>query len=154
MSVKKIFLCLLIILLPLVFGDHSEKVLFAEEAAIDVTGEIEIETIQVLDLHSAQQIAIKDNPTIAAAEARVRQAKERMWQAEPRSIDRHVAAKHLIRKPFMVYLCHGPDHVAVRSQGDCPGRRQPGQARLPRSRRRGSRHARRPEGHGRGHRLL
>lgn len=60
---------------------HQEKVLFARETSIDVSGQIDLESIQVLDLQTAQQIALQDNPTIAAAEARVRQAKERVWQA-------------------------------------------------------------------------
>ena len=81
MSVRQKFLYALILILSVFLCIHSEKVLFAEERAIGASGKIDLESIRILNLQSAQQIAIQDNPTIAAAEARVRQAKERVWQA-------------------------------------------------------------------------
>ncbi len=42
---------------------------------------LDINTIQVLDIETAQKIALADNPSLAAAEDRVRQARERVLQA-------------------------------------------------------------------------
>ena len=46
-----------------------------------VTGKVDWNALQVLDLAMAEQIALTGNPTIAAAKARVRQAEERISQA-------------------------------------------------------------------------
>ena len=81
MSVRQEKLYILIAILFVLGCIHSERELFAEETAIDISGKIDLRNIQVLDLQTAQRIAIHDNPTIAAAEARVRQAKQRVWQA-------------------------------------------------------------------------
>jgi TolC family type I secretion outer membrane protein len=45
------------------------------------SGTIELADVQILDLETAQQIAVRDNPSLSAAEARVRQARERLRQA-------------------------------------------------------------------------
>jgi outer membrane protein TolC len=62
-------------------GINPGKALFAIETATGVSVKIDLERIQILDLQTAQDIAVQNNPTITAAEARVRQAKERVWQA-------------------------------------------------------------------------
>jgi outer membrane protein len=48
---------------------------------ISPMGEVNWNAIKVLDLSTAEQIALAGSPTIAVAEARVRQAKERISQA-------------------------------------------------------------------------
>jgi outer membrane protein len=42
---------------------------------------LDIQNLKVLDLETAQKIALEKNPSIAAAQERVRQAKERIYQA-------------------------------------------------------------------------
>jgi len=81
MSVKQKFLYALIPILSVFWCIHSDKLLLAGETAMGASGNINLESIRILDLQSAQRIAAQDNPTIAAAEARVRQAEERVWQA-------------------------------------------------------------------------
>ncbi|MEE8399031.1 MAG: TolC family protein [Desulfobacterales bacterium] len=53
----------------------------AQKAAPLTSGETDISHIRVLDLETAQRIALADNPSFAAAAARVRQAKARLSQA-------------------------------------------------------------------------
>jgi TolC family type I secretion outer membrane protein len=48
---------------------------------ITPAGEVNWNAVKLLDLRTAEQIALAGNPTIAAAEARVRQAEERISQA-------------------------------------------------------------------------
>ncbi|MCP4105501.1 MAG: TolC family protein [Desulfobacteraceae bacterium] len=62
--------------------------IFAGQALADISNSGEqaysseaLESIQVLDQETAQKIAIADNPSLAAARDRVRQAKERVIQA-------------------------------------------------------------------------
>jgi TolC family type I secretion outer membrane protein len=52
-----------------------------EGKVITPAGEVNWNAIQVLDLKTSEQIALAGNPTIEAAEARVRQAEERISQA-------------------------------------------------------------------------
>jgi TolC family type I secretion outer membrane protein len=52
-----------------------------EGQVISPAGEVNWIAIQVLDLKTSEQIALAGNPTIEAAEARVRQAEERISQA-------------------------------------------------------------------------
>jgi TolC family type I secretion outer membrane protein len=51
------------------------------QLAITPEGEVNWNAIKVLDLSTAEQIALAGNPTIAVAEARLRQAEERISQA-------------------------------------------------------------------------
>lgn len=48
----------------------------------EVTGKADLSEIHVLDLETAQKITLADNPSLCAAEARVRQAKEQIRQAQ------------------------------------------------------------------------
>ena len=43
---------------------------------------IDLDALEVLDLESAQRVALAENPSLAAAEARVRQAQDRVRQAQ------------------------------------------------------------------------
>lgn len=45
------------------------------------SGRIDLAAITVLDLETAQRITLQDNPSLDAAQARVKQAKEQIWQA-------------------------------------------------------------------------
>lgn len=45
------------------------------------SGETDLDSLKILDLKTAQKIAIKDNPSLAAAEERVRQARQQVIQA-------------------------------------------------------------------------
>ena len=69
-----------------------------EGEAITAAGEVDWNAIKVLDLRAAEKIAIAGNPTIAAAEARVQQAEERIGQARstywPR-LDAHAGASRV-----------------------------------------------------------
>jgi len=51
------------------------------QQAVNPMGEVNWKAIKVLDLRTAEQISLAGNPTIAVAEARVRQAEERIRQA-------------------------------------------------------------------------
>ncbi len=53
----------------------------SEARGAEAVGKTDLSEIHVLDLETAQKIALEDNPSLAAAEARVRQAKEQIWQA-------------------------------------------------------------------------
>ena len=53
----------------------------AQDAQDNQAESFDLNTIRVLDLKTAGKIALADNPTLAAAQARVRQAKQRVLQA-------------------------------------------------------------------------
>jgi outer membrane protein len=53
----------------------------AEEEVIPFAGSVELKDIKVLDLKTAQQIAIKGNPSLDAARERVVQARQQLVQA-------------------------------------------------------------------------
>ena len=67
----------LILLVCLAYGHAAAQ----QGPVVSQTGEVDWNVIKVLDLGTAEQIALAGNPTIAAAEARVRQAEERISQA-------------------------------------------------------------------------
>jgi TolC family type I secretion outer membrane protein len=54
---------------------------FSAAIGAEVSAKTDLSEIQTLDLETAQKIALSDNPSLAAAEARVRQAKEQIRQA-------------------------------------------------------------------------
>jgi TolC family type I secretion outer membrane protein len=62
----------------LLVAAETASVLASEDAD---SGNIDLNDITVLDLETAQKIALSDNPSLGAAEARVKQAKERIWQS-------------------------------------------------------------------------
>lgn len=53
----------------------------AQDARDHQTKSFNLNTIQILDLKTAKKIALAENPSLAAAQARVRQAKQRVLQA-------------------------------------------------------------------------
>jgi TolC family type I secretion outer membrane protein len=55
--------------------------LLSEAHGADGSVKTDLSGIHVLDLETAKKVALEDNPSLAAAEARVRQAKERLRQA-------------------------------------------------------------------------
>lgn len=78
---KALLLLLLVYLFPLPADaqqDHRED---RENQAAFGIGKVDWNAVQMLDLKSAEQIALAGNPTIAVAEARVKQAEERISQA-------------------------------------------------------------------------
>ncbi len=59
----------------------SHYIAFAGDKSIDLYNSSELNSIKVLDLKTAQRIAIKDNPSLDAARERVIQAKHQLIQA-------------------------------------------------------------------------
>ncbi|MBW1805863.1 MAG: TolC family protein, partial [Deltaproteobacteria bacterium] len=55
--------------------------LFTGQACLAEESGVDLDTIKVLDLKTAQKIALAGNPSLAAAEERVHQARERVQQA-------------------------------------------------------------------------
>ncbi len=53
----------------------------AQDALDHQAKSFDLNTIQILDLKTAKRIALRQNPSLAAAQARVRQAKQRVLQA-------------------------------------------------------------------------
>ena len=72
---------LLVVILPGSAAAQQDQGKIPEGLAITPQGEVDWNVVQVLDLRTAEQIALAGNPTIAAAEARVLQAEERISQA-------------------------------------------------------------------------
>jgi outer membrane protein TolC len=70
--------CLLFAILLGVMGTATHGAAWAAEAT---PGGIDLQKVQVLDLATAARIAVADNPTLAAARARVEQAREALNQA-------------------------------------------------------------------------
>ena len=58
-----------------------QEISFAQNVNPGYSGETALESLKILDLKTAQKIAIKDNPSLAAAEERVRQARQQVIQA-------------------------------------------------------------------------
>lgn len=54
---------------------------FSKDNNPGYSGETDLNSLKILDLKTAQKIAIKDNPSLAAAEERVRQARQQVIQA-------------------------------------------------------------------------
>ena len=81
-------LCLIVTLSLLLFaGGHALAEDNIPSAQTLTGGQAEVvrwDEIKTLDLEQAAKIALKNNPTLAAAEARVRQARERLQQARAR----------------------------------------------------------------------
>ena len=57
------------------------SICLAQNTQENRAGSLDLNAIQILDLKTAGKIALKGNPSLAAAQARVRQAKERVLQA-------------------------------------------------------------------------
>lgn len=58
-----------------------QAVSFAQETNAGSSGKTDLSILKTLDLKTAQKIAIEDNPSFAAAEERVRQARQQVYQA-------------------------------------------------------------------------
>lgn len=69
-----------LLLVPYIIIILSVKCL-AQDIQDNQTESLDLNTIRVLDLKTAGKIALADNPSLAAAQARVRQAKQRVLQA-------------------------------------------------------------------------
>jgi len=69
-----------LLLVPYIIIILSAKCL-AQDIHDNQTESLDLNTIRVLDLKTAGKIALADNPSLAAAQARVRQAKQRALQA-------------------------------------------------------------------------
>ncbi|MCP4408520.1 MAG: TolC family protein, partial [Gammaproteobacteria bacterium] len=69
-----------LLLIPYIIIILSAKCL-AQDIQDNQTESLDLNTIRVLDLKTAGKIALAENPSLAAAEARVRQAKQRALQA-------------------------------------------------------------------------
>jgi outer membrane protein TolC len=55
--------------------------IFSSITTFSFAESLDIQNLKALDLETAQKIALEKNPSIAAAQERVRQAKERIYQA-------------------------------------------------------------------------
>jgi TolC family type I secretion outer membrane protein len=71
----------LLIATPLFMCFLFQNTVSASEESIRLPGSIELSSIKVLDLKTAQQIAIKENPSLDAARERVFQARHQLTQA-------------------------------------------------------------------------
>lgn len=71
-------LCLLLVPLMVIVSGVLSSAQAAENGPSPLP---DLKTIQVLDLAAAGKIALADNPSLQAAQARVVQAQERVWQA-------------------------------------------------------------------------
>ena len=73
-------LCSLMIALSGAFCLLATGSLFSEACGAEGSVKTDLSGIHVLDLETARKIALEDSPSLDAAEARVRQAKEQIWQ--------------------------------------------------------------------------
>ena len=83
---------------PVAQGRQQQAAPVKTEAQIKKGSVPDIKNIQVLDLDMAQHIALADNPTLAAALERVRQARQRVLQAGAAywpSLDANASAMHV-----------------------------------------------------------
>jgi len=79
--IKALLLMLLVCLLSGPASAQMPQPEAQEELAVTPAGKVDWNAVQVLDLRTAERIALAGNPSIAAAEARVQQAEERIGQA-------------------------------------------------------------------------